>query len=207
MPSFKPAALRARLPVLAPAEKAALSILFALLASGAALRAWDRSGVSFGVVDDWESLRALVIRARAEDATPWPCAEAGFEEFGSAKGAKRASKKGPKDSGRKKPPAGVLDLNLAGERQLNTLPGVGPSTARAIVAWRTAHGPFSTPEELLNVKGIGPKKFEALRPFVKASSPRGTAAPEPATTASAPARNPLPDTVSRDPSQVPRAPP
>lgn len=201
--------LGARLPVLAPAEKSALAILFALLASGAALRAWENSGVSLGPVDDWEGLRALVVRARANDATPWPCAaptEANFTR--AAGGAKKASGRGKVKAGdRKPPPAGIVDLNKAGEKQLNALPGVGPSTARAIVAWRASNGPFAAPEELLNVKGIGPKKFEALRPWVKAAGPRrgpsaGTtgspaAAKENADSGGPGARDaPLPDTIS-----------
>jgi competence ComEA-like helix-hairpin-helix protein len=57
-------------------------------------------------------------------------------------------------------------LNTAGEKALLSLPGVGPSTAKAILAHRAARGPFRSVDDLLQVKGIGPKKLEALRPFV-----------------------------------------
>lgn len=60
-----------------------------------------------------------------------------------------------------------IDLNTATEQQLDTLPGVGPSTARAIVAYRLQHGPFARVEDLLNVRGIGPAKLEALLGFVR----------------------------------------
>lgn len=60
-----------------------------------------------------------------------------------------------------------VDLNMATEQQLDTLPGVGPSTARAIVAYRLQHGPFARVEDLLNVRGIGPAKLEALLGFVR----------------------------------------
>ena len=63
--------------------------------------------------------------------------------------------------------ATVIDLNSATEQQLDTLPGVGPSTARAILAYRLQHGPFSRMEDLLNVRGIGPTKLEALRGLVR----------------------------------------
>ena len=182
--------LRARLPVLAPAEKSALAILLGLLASGAALRAWESSGVSFGPVDDWKTLRALVVRARVADATAWPCAAP--EAWAEAAGFSKAPKSSPasarkggakaKGGGGKKAPAGLVDLNLAGERQLTALPGVGPSTAKAIVAYRAANGPFTAPEGLLNVKGIGPKKFEALLPYVKVAGARRPAPAEAATT-------------------------
>ncbi len=63
--------------------------------------------------------------------------------------------------------ATVIDLNAATEQQLDTLPGVGPSTARAIVAYRVKHGPFARIEDLLNVRGIGPAKLDALRGLVR----------------------------------------
>ena len=61
---------------------------------------------------------------------------------------------------------GVVNINRASVSELDALPGVGPSTAQAIVDYRTANGPFSSPEDLLNVKGIGPAKFEAMRKLV-----------------------------------------
>lgn len=60
-------------------------------------------------------------------------------------------------------PAGPIDLNTADVDQLDELPGVGPATAAAIVAYRTAHGPFASVDDLAEVRGIGPAKLEALR--------------------------------------------
>ncbi|MEK7291822.1 MAG: helix-hairpin-helix domain-containing protein [Actinomycetota bacterium] len=60
-----------------------------------------------------------------------------------------------------------VDLNSATEQQLDTLPGVGPSTARAIVDYRVQHGPFARVEDLLNVRGIGPAKLEVLLGLVR----------------------------------------
>ena len=61
---------------------------------------------------------------------------------------------------------GPVDLNSATAEQLDTLPGVGPATAAAILTYRTRHGRFKTVAELLEVPGIGPSKLEALRPLV-----------------------------------------
>lgn len=61
---------------------------------------------------------------------------------------------------------GVVNINRASATELDALPGVGPSTAQAIVDYRTTNGPFGSPEDLLNVKGIGPAKFEAMRQLV-----------------------------------------
>lgn len=52
-----------------------------------------------------------------------------------------------------------ISLNSATVQQLDTLPGVGPVTAKKIVDWRTAHGRFSTLTELQEVDGIGPKTY------------------------------------------------
>ena len=61
---------------------------------------------------------------------------------------------------------GVVNINRASVTELDALPGVGPSTAQAIVDYRSANGPFGSVEDLLNVKGIGPAKFEAMRKLV-----------------------------------------
>jgi competence protein ComEA len=60
-----------------------------------------------------------------------------------------------------------VDLNTATADQLDTLPGVGPSTAAAILDYRTQHGPFRSVDELLDVRGIGDAKLAALRPKVR----------------------------------------
>lgn len=60
-----------------------------------------------------------------------------------------------------------LDLNAATEAELDDLPGVGPATATAIVAHRQQSGPFSSVDQLLDVRGIGPAKLEAIRALVR----------------------------------------
>jgi competence protein ComEA len=63
--------------------------------------------------------------------------------------------------------SGPIDLNTANESQLDTLPGIGPATAKAIVDERTRRGGrFTSVDDLLNVRGIGPAKLEQLRPLV-----------------------------------------
>ncbi|MFR9170171.1 MAG: ComEA family DNA-binding protein, partial [Gordonibacter urolithinfaciens] len=58
--------------------------------------------------------------------------------------------------------SGKVNINTASATQLDTLPGVGASTAEKIVADREANGPFKTVEDLKRVSGIGDKKFAAL---------------------------------------------
>lgn len=61
---------------------------------------------------------------------------------------------------------GRVNINRATAAELDTLPGVGPSTAEKIVADREANGPFATTEDLKRVSGIGDKKYEELADLV-----------------------------------------
>ena len=63
------------------------------------------------------------------------------------------------------PGTGKVDLNTADATTLETLPGVGPVTAQAIISHRSQQ-PFASVEDLLLVKGIGPKTFESLKDLV-----------------------------------------
>ena len=56
-----------------------------------------------------------------------------------------------------------ININTATAEQLNALDGVGPKTARKIIEYREANGGFKSVEELLEVPGIGPAKFEQIR--------------------------------------------
>lgn len=61
---------------------------------------------------------------------------------------------------------GPVDLNRADAATLDGLPGIGPATAAAIVAYRDTHGPFAQVDDLLDVRGIGEAKLEAIRGLV-----------------------------------------
>jgi competence protein ComEA len=78
-----------------------------------------------------------------------------------------ARTKPTRSSGTKKAPTSPIAINTATAEELTQLPGVGPSTAAAILAYRQERGGFSSIDELNEVKGIGPKKLEKMRPFVR----------------------------------------
>ena len=59
-----------------------------------------------------------------------------------------------------------LALNRADAQTLTTMPGIGPALARRIIEHRQANGPFTSPEQLLAVPGIGPVTLERLRPLI-----------------------------------------
>jgi competence protein ComEA len=69
-------------------------------------------------------------------------------------------------SGEPGPGGAKVNLNTATLEQLDTLPGVGPVTAQAILAWRESHGRFASVDDLLDVKGIGDATLAELRELV-----------------------------------------
>ncbi len=61
---------------------------------------------------------------------------------------------------------GKVPINRADETELDTLPGIGPALAKAIVEYREENGGFSSLEELMEVPGIGEKKFAELKDLI-----------------------------------------
>jgi competence protein ComEA len=61
---------------------------------------------------------------------------------------------------------GKVNINTASESDLETLPRVGPTMAKRIIAWRGANGRFATIEDLMSVTGIGEKTFAELKDLV-----------------------------------------
>jgi len=62
----------------------------------------------------------------------------------------------------------LLNINTATVEELQTLPNIGEATGQRIIDYRTQHGNFASVDALQNVKGIGAKTVEKLRPFVDA---------------------------------------
>jgi len=66
---------------------------------------------------------------------------------------------------------GLVDLNRASVEDLESLPGLGPVLARRVVAYRQSAGKFQSVEDLRQVKGIGQKKLDRVRPLVTVAAP------------------------------------
>lgn len=64
----------------------------------------------------------------------------------------------------------LVDLNQATLTELDTLPGIGESKAKAIIAYRESKGNFQTIDEIQEVKGIGPKMFSKLKSKITVAS-------------------------------------
>ena len=62
--------------------------------------------------------------------------------------------------------SGPVSINTASETELEGLPRIGPALAQAIIDYRTRHGPFRTISDLGNVRGIGDRLLDELRPLI-----------------------------------------
>jgi competence protein ComEA len=69
-----------------------------------------------------------------------------------------------------------INLNTATAAQLETLPGIGKSTAERILEYRQKNGSFKKVEDLMNVRGVGEKSFLKLKPLVTVAPPKGESA-------------------------------
>ncbi|MFY9235442.1 MAG: ComEA family DNA-binding protein [Fimbriimonadaceae bacterium] len=94
----------------------------------------------------------------AEPYRGGPSAKTNYASGGTSKGGSRSSAK---------PAPSSVSLNTASASQLERLPGVGPATAAKILDYRRSQGGFTSIDELMAVKGIGPKKLAAMRKFLK----------------------------------------
>jgi len=79
----------------------------------------------------------------------------------------------------KNPPTHPIDINLASARELEELPGVGPTTAKAIIQFRTKTGRFHRVEDLLAIRGISETKLAKMRPYITVGAPPQKISPPP----------------------------
>jgi competence protein ComEA len=60
----------------------------------------------------------------------------------------------------------LIDINTAGNAELEELPGIGPTTAQRIIEYREQNGPFVSTEDIINVPGIGPGTYERIKDLI-----------------------------------------
>jgi competence protein ComEA len=108
---------------------------------------------------------ALIEPARAGQAAPAATAPPPASVAASGPAPASAPAALPLAAPAPPPAAGSVrvELNTAGAAQLERLPGIGPVLAQRIVDYRRQHGAFKSVDQLLDVSGIGPKKFAELK--------------------------------------------
>jgi competence protein ComEA len=128
----------------------------ALEAAGGAVDGADLVGLNLArrVVDGEQ----IIVGLAAPPGSPSPMGSS----VSSATPPERAATAAPSAAEPGKP----VDLNTATPADLDALPGVGPVTAAAIIAWREANGKFTSIDQLSEVDGIGPARLDKLRDLV-----------------------------------------
>lgn len=144
--------LQQRLAITTP-EATALLFVAAVLLVGITAQHLDAQRTPFGP-DHYAALHDTL----AARSAPADSAEAGSAAAAAPARARwsRSAKAGPVR----------MDLNTASEQELQRLPRIGPRLAERIVAYREMYGPFARPAHVVRVRGIGPKTFEQLEPYL-----------------------------------------
>ncbi len=123
----------------------------AVAAAGGLTEDADGAGINLArVLADGEQVH---VPAHGEERSPEPPAAVDGQASGASPG-------GAVDAD------GRVDINHAGAAEFETLPGIGPTRAAAIVAHREEHGPFGVPGDLRAVSGIGEVTFQNLAPLI-----------------------------------------
>ena len=161
-----------------PAEQVVVSVVglvhkpgLATLSPGS--RIADALTAAGGALDgaDTVGLNLARILVDGEQIVVGLAPPAGLPVLGSSVGAASQVPEAPRTStaptGPEPKSGESVNLNTATVEQLDALPGVGPVTAAAIVAWRDAHGKFTRVDQLGDVDGIGPARLEKLRALVR----------------------------------------
>ncbi len=142
-------------------EVSALLFIVVLLLAGVSVRYMEGQSApqgvaSYAALDSTFAVRTASLPAAAADAEASVAEEAGPTAAAEPRTPRRPAKPGPVR----------MDVNAASEQLLQRLPGIGPKMAERIVEYRTAHGDFARPRDVIRVKGIGPKTFEKLAPYL-----------------------------------------
>src|SRR5713226_8342096 len=90
-------------------------------------------------------------------------------------------------AGKKKPPAQPVNINTATAKELQLVPGIGPSTAEKILQMRKSYGLFKSVDDLLAIRGIGKKRLDKMRKYLTVGKPEAAS------------KTPPPKTQSKEP--------
>ena len=91
---------------------------------------------------------------------------------------------------KKKPPARPVNLNTATSQELQQVPGIGPATADKILQMRKSYGAFKSVDDLLAIRGLGPKRLEKMRKYLTVGKPAAAKPTTPSAKSTTPAEKP-----------------
>jgi competence ComEA-like helix-hairpin-helix protein len=81
---------------------------------------------------------------------------------------------------KKKPPLKPVNINTATSEELQQVPGIGPATAEKILQMRKSYGAFKSVDDLLAIRGLGPKRLEKMRKYLTVGKTAAPRTPPPA---------------------------
>lgn len=144
----------------------------ALKAAGGATSEANTDAVNLAAkIEDASQLYIPTRKEQPEGGAQSPVTTKSAVTAPTKTGAHEAVKKGGSPGGKSAklsdPSQGTVNINTANEEDLQKLPGIGPAMAARILEYRQQNGRFQTPEDLLQISGIGEKKFAKMQPFVR----------------------------------------
>jgi competence ComEA-like helix-hairpin-helix protein len=93
-------------------------------------------------------------------------------------------------SAKKKPPLKPVNINTATSEELQQVPGIGPATAGKILQMRKSYGAFKSVDDLLAIRGLGPKRLEKMRKYLTVGKPTAAKPATPSAKSTPPAEKP-----------------
>lgn len=129
------------------------------------------AGMAWNFVSDTEKSSSGTQSGNSQSASPQSPSssaqtetdESGFESESENKSSSQSSSQIPSENSEHSSSSKLININKATSERLQTLDGIGPSTAEKIISYRKSHGAFSSVDDLIEIPGIGTKTVEKLR--------------------------------------------
>jgi competence protein ComEA len=142
----------------------------AIKAAGGATAEANTDSINLAAhVVDGDQIYLFTKKEHPEGAAPSAGSSRGTKTSAVGKSAGKAAKSSGSGKAGKltNPSQGSVNINTASAEELQRLPGVGPAMAERIMTYRQENGKFAAPEDLMQVSGIGEKKFAKMQAFVR----------------------------------------